>query len=114
MESCDIDEYDRKEWFKDNNKLVVVRYKERYQGSIIGAFRDDNAALDYMKIRMEREGKTLILLELIGVTFYGYVNRCNDTYRHKFIKNVCFRDLSGGKETETNFWFEIIDNYINH
>ena len=110
MNTYDEDYEEKKKWFRNNDKLVIVRYNDEQQGYIIGLFYDDITALEYIENQMKGEGKYLATLAMPWMEFPGYLNTKNNSFKHKMIKNACYRDKVGTLDTQICFWFQIVEN----
>ena len=77
---------ERMKWFKNNDKLIIVRHNDKHQGEIIGSFYDDVAAFEHIEKQMEYEGKIMTILTMNWMKFQENVYTRNNTYKYKIIK----------------------------
>lgn len=106
----DYGDIEKKKWFRNNDKLIIVRHNDKHQGKIIGSFYDDVAAFEHIENQMRYEGKIMTILAMNWIEFYGYVNIQNNTYKYKIIRNACYRDKKGSIDSEECFWFHVVEN----
>lgn len=112
VSTLDISTYDygdkeKKKWFRNNDKLIIVRHNDKYQGKIIGSFYDDVAAFEHIEKQMEYEGKFMTILAMNWIEFHGPLNT---KYKYRIIKNTCYRDKKGSIDSEECFWFQVVEN----